>query len=324
MNVLVAGGAGYIGSHMCKCLAEAGHRVVVLDDLSTGHRRAVQWGDLVDASLGDAAIVAETLKRHAIEVVMHFAASSLVGESVADPYRYYRNNVSATLELLQAMKDAGVSQFVFSSTAAVFGEPQTELIDEEHPRRPINPYGNSKLAVELMLEDAARAYGLRATALRYFNAAGACSSRRIGESHQPETHLIPRLLRRAAGEALDVQVYGTDYPTRDGSCVRDYVHVCDLADAHLLALEYSRAQPGFHTFNLGNGSGYSVLEVLAATEAVVGRPLGIPHGPRRAGDPSTLVASSRKARERLGWRPRRPGIRQIVADAWAWHQAPAY
>jgi UDP-glucose 4-epimerase len=324
VNVLVVGGAGYIGAHMCKRLHEAGHRVVVLDNLSTGHRAAVRWGELVEASLGDTDAVTATLRREKIDAVMHFAASSLVGESMSDPYRYYANNVAATLSLLQAMKDAGVSQFVFSSTAAVFGEPQTALIAEDHPCRPINPYGNSKFAVELMLDDAARAYGLRATALRYFNAAGACSSGLIGESHQPETHLIPRLLRRAAGEALDVQIFGTDYATRDGTCVRDYVHVDDLADAHLLALEYSRAQPGFHRFNLGNGAGYTVFEVLGAAEAVVGRPLGIPRGARRAGDPATLVASSAKAREVLGWRPQRADIRRIVADAWAWHQRPAY
>lgn len=324
MNVLVVGGAGYIGSHMCKRLSDAGHAVTVLDNLSTGHRAAVQWGELVEASLGDVEIVKETLRRRQIDVVMHFAASSLVGESMSDPYKYYANNVSATLALLQAMRETGVSQFVFSSTAAVFGEPQTELIDETHPCRPINPYGHSKLAVEFMLHDAAKAYGLRATALRYFNAAGACGSGLIGEAHEPETHLIPRLLRRAAGEALDVQIFGTDYPTRDGTCVRDYIHVCDLADAHLLALEYSRAQPGFHTFNLGNGTGFTVLEVLGAVEDVIGRSLDIPRGPRRAGDPAMLVAGSRKAREVLGWRPQRADIRRIVADAWRWHQKPAY
>jgi UDP-glucose 4-epimerase len=324
VNVLVAGGAGYIGSHMCKCLADAGHTVVVLDNLSTGHREAVQWGELVEASLGDAQIVTETLRRHRIDAVMHFAASSLVGESMTDPYRYYENNVSATLHLLQAMRTAGVDRFVFSSTAAVFGEPKAELIDETHACAPISPYGNSKFAVELMLDDAARAYGLRATALRYFNAAGACSSRRIGESHAPETHLIPKILRRAAGEAIDVKVFGTDYATRDGTCIRDYVHVCDLADAHLLALDYIWAQPGFHRFNLGNGDGCTVLEVLKAAETVVGRPLDIPYGPRRAGDPAMLVASSAKARATLGWRPQRADITQIVRDAWAWHQAPAY
>ncbi len=324
MNILVVGGAGYIGSHMCQMLAAAGHTVVVLDDLSTGHREAVLWGELVVASMDDRAVVMETLRRHAIEVVMHFAASSLVGESMNDPYRYYQNNVAATLQLLMAMKDVGVSQFVFSSTAAVFGEPQQERIQSTHPRQPINPYGNSKLAVELMLEDAARAYGLRATSLRYFNAAGADPQARIGESHACETHLIPRLLRRAAGEALEVQIFGTDYDTRDGTCVRDYVHVCDLATAHLQAMDYSRQQPGFHAFNLGNGAGYTVLEVVAAAERVSGVDLQLPRGPRRAGDPAVLVASSDKARRLLLWEPQRPSIDQIVADAWRWHQRPAF
>lgn len=324
MNVMVVGGAGYIGAHMCQRLAEAGHTVVVLDNLSTGHRAAVQWGPLVEASLGDTAAVTAALREHRIEVVMHFAASSLVGVSMTDPYAYYQNNLSATLQLLMAMKAVGVSQFVFSSTAAVFGEPESERIDETHPRRPINPYGNSKLAVELLLEDAARAYGLRVTALRYFNAAGADPASRIGESHACETHLIPKLLRLAAGEKLEVQIFGTDYSTRDGTCVRDYIHVCDLADAHLQAMDYSRQQPGFHAFNLGNGSGYTVLEVLAAAEQVSGRKLAIPHGPRRAGDPATLVAASDKARTLLGWQPARPAIEQIVADAWRWHRQPAF
>lgn len=324
MNILVVGGAGYIGAHMCKCLADAGHRVVVLDNLSTGHRAAVRWGELVEGSLGDSALVVETLRRHAIDAVMHFAASSLVGESMTDPYKYYANNVAATLSLLMAMREAGVGQFVFSSTAAVFGEPENELIDETHPCRPINPYGNSKLAVETLLGDAVRAYGLRATALRYFNAAGADPSALIGESHEPETHLIPNLLRKAAGEPKQVQIFGTDYATRDGTCIRDYIHVNDLATAHLLALEYSRQTPGFQRFNLGNGAGYSVLEVLNAVETVIGRKLDIPRGPRRAGDPATLVASSRKARETLGWQPQKPRIEDIVADAWRWHQRPAY
>lgn len=324
MNILVAGGAGYIGAQMCKTLAEAGHKLIVLDNLSTGHRAAVQWGPLVEGSLGNGELVRDTLQRHAIEVVMHFAASSLVGESVLDPYKYYANNVGASLELLRAMKDVGVSRFVFSSTAAIFGEAQSDRIDEQHPCKPSNPYGNSKLAVEMMLADAARAYGLRATSLRYFNAAGADPAGKIGESHIPETHLIPKLLRRAAGEILDVAIYGTNYPTRDGTCIRDYVHVCDLADAHLLAMEYSRTHPGFHCFNLGNGSGYSVLEVVAAAEKVSGQKLDIPQGPRRAGDPPILVASSKRAREVLHWQPRFTRIEQIVADAWRWHQQPAY
>lgn len=324
MKVMVAGGAGYIGSHMCKCLHDAGHDVVVLDNLATGHRAAVKWGPLIEASVADTDTVLNVLREHRIETVMHFAASSLVGESMAEPYLYYENNVSATLRLLLAMRTAGVARFVFSSTAAVYGRPHSEIIDEQHAREPINPYGNSKFAVELILEDAARAYGLRVAALRYFNAAGADAAAGIGESHQPETHLIPRLLRRAAGEALDVQIFGTDYATQDGTCVRDYVHVNDLADAHLRAVEFLAGHEGFHTFNLGNGKGYSVLEVIRATQDVVGRPLDIPVGPRRAGDPAVLVASSSKARDVLGWHPQRPGIRQIVEDAWAWHRAPAF
>lgn len=324
MNVLVVGGAGYIGSHMCKRLAEAGHTVVVLDNLATGHREAVQWSDLVEGSLGDTALVTGILRRHAIDAVMHFAASSLVAESVADPYRYYQNNLCETLWLLRAMKEAGVSRFIFSSTAAVYGEPRSDLIEESHPRAPISPYGNSKLAVEFLLQDAARAYGLRAIALRYFNAAGADPSACIGESHEPESHLIPRLLRQAAGEPLDVRVFGDDYPSRDGTCIRDYVHVGDLADAHLLALDYSGRVAGFHVFNLGNGSGYTVREVIRAAESVLGRKLDIPCGPRRPGDPAILVASSRKARELLGWQPRRTSIEQIVEDAWRWHRNPAF
>ena len=324
MNVLVVGGAGYIGAHMCKCLAEAGHTVVVLDNLATGHREAVKWGALVEGSLGDQHLVLDTLKTHSIDAVMHFAASSLVGESMVDPYKYYLNNGVATLSLLMAMKEADVKQFVFSSTAAIFGEPQTELIDEKHPCQPINPYGNSKLAVEILLGDAVRAYGLRATSLRYFNAAGADPSAVIGESHEPETHLLPKLLRHAVGEKLGVQIFGTDYPTRDGTCIRDYIHVNDLAQAHLRALEYSRQTPGFHRFNLGNGEGYTVLEVIAAVESVIGRKLDVPRGPRRRGDPAMLVASSAKARQVLGWSPSAPQIEQIVADAWRWHQDPAY
>lgn len=324
MNVLVVGGAGYIGAHMCRCLATAGHAITVLDNLSTGHREAVQWGELVVGALDDRALVADLLRSRGIEAVMHFAASSLVGESMLDPFRYYQNNVSATLALLQVMREQAVDRFIFSSTAAVFGEPGSPTIAEEHSRQPINPYGKSKLAVEHMLEDAAAAYGLRAVALRYFNAAGADAAGMIGESHEPESHLIPRLLRKAAGEPLDVQIFGGDYPTPDGTCIRDYVHVADLADAHLLALEYSLAHAGFHAFNLGNGNGHSVLEVLAAVEQVIGRPLDIPRGPRRAGDPAILVASSAKARERLGWRPQRAAISRIVEDAWRWHQSPRF
>jgi UDP-glucose 4-epimerase len=323
MNILVVGGAGYIGAHMCKRLAETGHGVVVCDNFSTGHRAAVRWGDLVEADTGDAQALDALFRRHRIDAVMHFAAASLVGESVADPLKYYRNNVANTINLLDAMRRSGVMHFVFSSTAAIFGEPQAALIAEDHPTRPLNPYGHSKLAVEQMLRDSCAAYGLAAVALRYFNAAGADASGLIGESHNPETHLIPRLLRRAAGESLDVQIFGDDYPTADGSCVRDYIHVNDLADAHLRALE--RLQSGcFQAYNLGNGQGYSVRQVVAAVEDVVGQSLQIPVGPRRSGDPATLVASSALAQEALGWQPQLADLRGIIESAWRWHRHPAY
>ncbi len=324
MNVLVVGGAGYIGAHMCKQLTDHGHRVVVCDNLSTGHRAALRWGEFVDASIGDAAALDALFGTHAIDAVMHFAASSIVSESVADPLGYYRNNVSHTLTLLDAMRRHGVSRFVFSSTASIFGEPESALIDESHSMRPVNPYGRTKLAVEQLLEDCASAYGLRAVSLRYFNAAGADPSGEIGESHEPETHLIPRLLRAAAGEALPVRIFGDDYPTADGTCVRDYIHVNDLADAHLKALVALDHQRGFACYNLGSGQGYSVREILSAVEAVTGRRLSVEVAPRRAGDPARLVASSARARAELGWQPQYSDIRSIIETAWRWHQRPAY
>ncbi|MEW6167346.1 MAG: UDP-glucose 4-epimerase GalE [Pseudomonadota bacterium] len=324
MKVLVLGGAGYIGAHMCKLLAEHGHAVVVCDDFSTGHRGAVQWGECVEASLGDEIALDGLFGRHRFDAVMHFAAHSQVGESVSDPLRYYRNNVGSTLTLLDAMRRRGVRRFVFSSTAAVYGEPQTSPIDEQHPTQPLNPYGRTKLAIEQALADCAQAYGLRAVALRYFNAAGADPSGCIGESHQPETHLIPRLLRKAAGEDLDVRIFGDDYPTADGTCIRDYIHVNDLADAHLKALEHLDAAGGFQCFNLGNGQGYTVRQVIAAVEEVVGRPLDIAVGPRRAGDPTALVASSARAKTVLGWVPRSAEMRTMIETAWRWHRQPRY
>lgn len=324
MRILVVGGAGYIGSHMCKLLAGAGHDVVVVDNLGTGHREAVQWGPLVEMSIGDVAALGPVFDRYRFDAVIHFAACSLVAESVTDPFKYYQNNVAATLALLQVMRDKGVGRFVFSSTAAVFGEPRQELIDETHPLAPINPYGSSKLMVEQVLADAAAAYGLRAVALRYFNAAGADPEGLIGESHEPESHLIPRLLRRAAGEALDMKIFGSDYPTPDGTCIRDYIHVNDLCAAHLLALEHLKEHAGFHRFNLGNGTGYSVRQVVAAVEEVIGRSLGIESTARRLGDPARLVASSTLAHEVLGWQPAMADLHTIIASAWQWHQAPRF
>lgn len=324
MRVLVVGGAGYIGSHMCKLLAESGHEVVVCDNLSTGHAQAVQWGPLEQLSIADGPALESLFDRYRFDAVMHFAACSLVGESMIDPLKYYRNNVSATVTLLETMRKKQVDRFVFSSTAAVFGHPQQRLIDEQHPIAPINPYGRTKFAVEQILADCSEAYGLRSVSLRYFNAAGADPSGIIGEAHNPETHLIPKLLRKAVGEDVDVRIFGTDYATADGTCIRDYVHVVDLCAAHLLALNHLEQTAGFRVFNLGNGEGYSVRQIVAAVENVIGRSLDIQTAPRRPGDPDRLVASSIAAKEILGWQPEHNDIGRIIETAWRWHRAPAY
>ncbi|HEY4146752.1 UDP-glucose 4-epimerase GalE [Pinirhizobacter sp.] len=323
MKVLICGGAGYVGSHMVRYLVANQHEVVVYDDLSTGHREAVPAQvPFVHGDIGDAARLSRLFAVHRFDAVIHFCARSLVGESVVDPYLYYRNNVANTLVLLGAMRDAGVDRLVFSSTAAVFGHPQADTIDETHPTEPINPYGQSKLMIERVLTDAFAAYGLRSVALRYFNAAGADPSASIGEAHDPETHLIPNVLKAVLGQVAALKVFGDDYDTRDGTCVRDYIHVNDLASAHLLAIEYLAGHEGAFTFNLGNGEGFSVREVIAAAERVTGRP--VPHAiaPRRTGDPATLVASSLQARQRLGWKPRMASLDEILASAWQWHLEP--
>lgn len=324
MDILLCGGAGYIGSHMLKWLALRGYRVTVLDNLSTGHREAVQWGELVEADLLDPTSLERVFAGRRFDAVMHFCARSLVGESVAQPYDYYANNVSGTLNLLQAMQRHGVAKLVFSSTAAVFGNPVSARIDEVHPKAPINPYGASKLMVERMLQDAASAYGLRSVALRYFNAAGASPEGDIGESHQPETHLIPNALRAALGTGPALKLFGDDYPTPDGTCVRDYVHVDDLAQAHERALAYMQAHEGAHAFNLGNGQGFSVREVIEAASRVAGRAVPFEVAPRRDGDPATLVASSERARAELGWSPAHASLDEIIGTAWRWHQSPRY
>jgi len=325
MKVLVCGGAGYIGSHMVRHLIAHGHEVVVFDSLTTGHREAVGTASLVVGNLLDPAALKALFSAHRFDVVMHFCALSLVGVSVAEPYLYYQNNVVGTLNLLQAMHAAGVARLVFSSTAAVFGNPETALIDETHPTRPINPYGASKLMVERMLADAAHAYGLRSVALRYFNAAGADPSGEIGESHAPETHLIPNVLRAALGhDSGMLKVFGDDYATRDGTCVRDYVHVNDLAAAHLKGIEFMARNEGAHVFNLGNGQGFSVLEVIAAARRVTGVEIAFECVPRRAGDPPVLVASSAKARDALDWSPQFTDIDAILDSAWRWHLQPRY
>jgi UDP-glucose 4-epimerase len=320
MHILICGGAGYIGSHMARWLALRDHRVTVLDNLSTGHREAVQWGELVEADVLQPASLDRAFEGRTFDAVMHFCARSLVGESVADPYAYYAANVTGTLNLLEAMRRHGVARLVFSSTAAVFGHPNSERIDETHPTQPINPYGASKLMVERILADAAGAYGLRSVALRYFNAAGASPEATIGESHSPETHLIPNVLRAALGSGPALKVFGEDYATHDGTCVRDYVHVDDLAEAHLRALAFLDAHPGAHAFNLGNGRGFSVREVIAAAEAVSGRSIPFSIQPRRPGDPAVLVAASDKARAALGWVPAYDRLEPILETALRWHR----
>jgi len=324
MKILVCGGAGYIGAHMVRYLIRHGHDAIVLDNLSTGHREAVPKGLIEEGDLLVPASLRSVFARHQFDGVIHFCARSLVGESVAKPYAYYENNVAGTLNLLQAMQETRVSRLVFSSTAAVFGNPETPLIDEEHPKHPINPYGASKLMVERILADAAHAYGLSSTALRYFNAAGADPEGGIGEAHEPETHLIPNVLKAALGQGAGLKVFGADYPTRDGTCVRDYVHVNDLASAHLLALQYMQSNPGAHVFNLGNGQGFTVLEVIEAARRVTGRNIEYVQEARRAGDPAVLVASSERARQVLGWQPSFTDMGEIIETAWRWHQAPAY
>ncbi|QCO66603.1 UDP-glucose 4-epimerase GalE [Luteimonas yindakuii] len=323
-RVLVCGGAGYIGSHMAKWLAAHGVEPVVLDNLSTGHREAVRFGPLVEADLLAPASLDAAFASGPFEAVMHFCARSLVGESVQQPLAYYENNVTGTLNLLQAMQRHGVDRIVFSSTAAVFGEPVSPQIDEDHPKTPINPYGASKLMVERVLADAAQAYGLRSVTLRYFNAAGASADGDIGEAHSPETHLIPNVLRAALGDGSRLRVFGDDWPTPDGTCVRDYIHVDDLAQAHWRALDYMQAHDGAHAFNLGNGRGFSVREVIAAAEAASGRPVPFDIAPRRAGDPAVLVAASDRARQVLGWAPRHTDLAAIIDSAWRWHCDPAF
>ena len=319
MRVLVTGGAGYVGSVVVEELvATAAERIVVLDDLSTGHREALFPGvELCVGRIDDRALVVELCRRERIDAAIHLAARSLVAESVADPAGYYESNLLGSLRLLDALREAGVKRFVLSSTAAVYGLPRATPITEDMPTLPVNPYGETKLALEQALKWYARAYGLRYVSLRYFNAAGA--TERCGEAHDPEKHLIPLVLAAAAGEREAVFVYGADYDTLDGTCVRDYVHVADLADAHVLALE-ARGDAANRAYNLGSEEGYSVKQVLAAAEDVAGR--AIPHvlRDRRPGDPPVLVASARAAREGLGWQPRRATLHRIIEDAWSWRE----
>jgi len=321
MRVLVAGGAGYIGSHMVRALLAAGHQPVVFDNLTTGHREAVPPEvSLVEGDLLDPAALHGCFARHRPDAVMHFSARSLVGESVVEPALYYVNNVVGTLNLLQEMRAASVRLFVFSSTAAVFGEPQAVPIADDALANPINPYGTSKWMVERILADWDRAYGVRHVTLRYFNAAGATPDGKIGEDHRPESHLIPLVLKTALGQRPSVAVFGTDYPTPDGTCVRDYIHVDDLCSAHLLALDYLAAGGESRAYNLGNGQGFSVRAVIESARRVTGATIPVEDVDRRPGDPAVLVADSARIRSDLGWSPAWPGLESIVAHAWQWHR----
>jgi UDP-glucose-4-epimerase GalE len=317
MNVLVTGGAGYIGSHACKALSQKGCLPITFDNLSRGNRWAVKWGPLEEGDIADGGRLREVLEKFDPVAVMHFAAYAYVGESVAKPLDYYRNNVAATSALLQTLIDFRPLPFIFSSSCATYGLPERLPISEDHPQRPINPYGQSKLIVERMLVDVHAAHGLPSIALRYFNASGADTEGEIGEAHDPETHLIPLALT-AARDGTAIQVFGTDYETPDGTCVRDYIHVADIADAHVSALDYLLGGGQSCALNLANSRGYSVNEVIAAAERVVGRGIRVQRVPRRPGDPPVLIGTAERARHLLGWKSDRSDLQRQIADAWRW------
>ncbi|MEC8937121.1 MAG: UDP-glucose 4-epimerase GalE, partial [Pseudomonadota bacterium] len=325
MILLMVGGAGFIGSHMVKQLSHAGHSVIVLDNLTTGFRELARHGELVVGDLADTSLLERLFTEHRIDGVMHFAAASLVGESMQDPGKYYRNNVANTLNLLEVMVRHEVKHFIFSSTAATFGEPEYAPIDEAHPQRPINPYGASKLMVERMLQDFYTAHGLNSVCLRYFNACGADPEGDLGECHDPETHLIPLILQVASGRRDSITVFGRDYATEDGTCIRDYIHIEDLCSAHVLALEVlvRGEKVGALAYNLGNGQGYSVQQVIDAVQRVVakdGCSLRVEEGDRRPGDPAVLVADATLAKQELGWQPQYAELEAIIRHAWAWEK----
>ena len=345
-NILVTGGAGYIGSHVCKALAQSGYTPVVYDNLIYGHEWAVKWGVLEVGDIASGDRLKQVLDKYRPAAIVHFAAFAYVGESVTQPLKYYNNNVSGTLNLLNAMLDSGIDKIVFSSSCATYGNPIAVPITEDHPQHPINPYGRSKLMVEKILVDVGDAHGLQSVALRYFNAAGADPEGEIGECHDPETHLIPLVLDVAAGKRSHITVFGDDYPTRDGTCIRDYIHVTDLARAHVLALQKllrpeprgrqsagggapgrdafpagNSAVPGhYRAFNLGNGLGFSVKEVIAAAERVTGKAIAVKMGKRRPGDPPVLIGDAKKAVTELGWKPEHADLEQIISTAWQWHK----
>lgn len=320
MNILICGGAGYIGSHMAKMLAAHGHSVTVFDNLSTGHLEAVKWGTFVRGDLLNRDDLQGLFRSNRFDSVMHFSAKSLVGESMVNPGLYYSNNVTGTINLLNAMQEHGVEKFVFSSSAATFGTPVTEFIDETHPQVPINPYGETKLMVEKILRDFHQANGFSSVSLRYFNAAGADPEGEIGESHYPESHLIPNVLKSLLSDNAKLKVFGDDYETKDGTCIRDYIHINDLCTAHLQAIDYMDANKGSWGFNLGNGTGFSILEIIGAAEKVAGKTIPYDIEERRAGDPPLLVADSSLIKKSFGWRPHFTSIDAIIETAWRWHK----
>jgi UDP-glucose 4-epimerase len=319
-NILIVGGAGYIGSHMCKYLSKNGYLPIVLDNLSRGHEKAVKWGPLIEGSISDRNILKRVFSEHRIDAVMHYAAYSYVGESVTDPSMYYQNNLADTICLLSEMVEAEIKNIVFSSSCAVYGEPEEIPITENHPKNPVNPYGWTKYMVEQVLNDFKYAYGVEFVSLRYFNAAGADPEGELGEDHNPETHLIPIAIQAALGKREEIRIYGNNYPTHDGTCIRDFIHVEDLAESHLLALNRMLNGKGGGTYNLGNGEGYSVREVIDITRRITGKPIRDRMVDRRDGDPAVLVGSSDKAKNELGWNPRFPDLESIVETAWHWHQ----
>lgn len=318
--ILIVGGAGYIGSHTNKLLHKRGYKTIVFDNLVYGHREFVRWGEFVLGDLAQIEQIRLVFKRYPIKAVMHFSAFAYVGESVEDPEKYYINNVSNTLNILKVMKEFDVKYFVFSSTCSTYGNPVKIPIAEDHPQNPINPYGQSKLMVEKILSDFSNAYGLKYVSLRYFNAAGADPDHEIGEWHEPETHLIPLVLDAAIGKRENITIFGTDYDTPDGTCVRDYIHVTDLADAHILAVEYLFNNGKSDVFNLGNGNGFSVKEVIETAKEVTGKDIPVIAAARRAGDPPVLIGSAQKIREALNWQPRFFELKIIIGTAWDWHQ----
>lgn len=321
MAVLVTGGAGYIGSHCVRVLRDAGYHCVIYDNLSEGHREAVEGFTLVEGDLSDTRLLEETINQYRIDRVLHFAAFALVGVSMKEPIKYYQNNIGGTASLLDAMRRANVKQIVFSSTCATYGEHVPVPITENVPQKPCNPYGESKLAVETLLRRCADAYGIKSLSLRYFNAAGAMPDGSIGEAHKLETHLIPLVLQEALVHGKQLKIFGTDYPTRDGTCIRDYIHVLDLAEAHLQALRYLEAGGATQFLNLGTGSGSSVKEVIDIARMVTGIDIAYTKTDRRPGDPPVLVAAAHQAEKVLGWIPKRSNLQTIVKDAWAWHQS---